>query len=80
MAGIFGVGVDIGSTATKVAVLDGEGALVHTALMPTGFSASMRHAVLKRSLRARASRRTPPARASWRRATVASPSRMPTRW
>lgn len=38
MAGIFGVGVDIGSTATKVAVLDGRGALVHTALMPTGFS------------------------------------------
>lgn len=38
MAGMFGVGVDIGSTATKVAVLDGEGALVHTALMPTGFS------------------------------------------
>lgn len=38
MAGVFGIGVDIGSTATKVAVLDGEGALVHTALMPTGFS------------------------------------------
>lgn len=38
MAEIFGIGVDIGSTATKVAVLDGAGALVHTELMPTGFS------------------------------------------
>ncbi|MDM8245252.1 acyl-CoA dehydratase activase [Collinsella tanakaei] len=34
----LGIGVDIGSTATKVAVLDGTGALVHTELMPTGFS------------------------------------------
>ena len=35
---LFGIGVDIGSTATKVAVLDSTGALVHTELMPTGFS------------------------------------------
>lgn len=34
----YGIGVDIGSTATKVAVVDGSGELVHTALMPTGFS------------------------------------------
>ncbi len=33
-----GIGVDIGSTATKVAVLDAEGKLAWTALMPTGFS------------------------------------------
>lgn len=33
-----GVGVDVGSTATKVAVVDARGELVHTALMPTGYS------------------------------------------
>ena len=33
-----GVGVDVGSTATKVAVVDACGELVHTALMPTGYS------------------------------------------
>ena len=38
MAGGYGIGVDIGSTATKVAVLDAGGAIVHTELMPTGFS------------------------------------------
>ena len=32
------IGIDIGSTATKVAVLDEGGALVHTLLCPTGFS------------------------------------------
>ena len=34
---MLGIGVDIGSTATKVAVMDGE-ELVHTWLRPTGFS------------------------------------------
>ena len=38
MAEVFGIGVDIGSTATKVAVLDAAGALVRTELMPTGYS------------------------------------------
>ena len=38
VAGGYGIGVDIGSTATKVAVLDAGGAIVHTELMPTGFS------------------------------------------
>lgn len=33
-----GVGVDVGSTATKVVVVDARGELVHTALMPTGYS------------------------------------------
>ena len=32
------VGIDVGSTATKVAVLDGGGALARTLLCPTGFS------------------------------------------
>ncbi len=35
---MFGIGIDIGSTATKVAVVDGEGALVRTEVRPTGFS------------------------------------------
>ena len=34
----YSIGIDIGSTATKVAVLDEGGALVHTLLCPTGFS------------------------------------------
>ena len=33
-----GIGIDIGSTATKVAVLGGSGELLHLAVMPTGFS------------------------------------------
>ena len=37
-AGRAGVGVDVGSTATKVAVVDAYGELVYTALMPTGYS------------------------------------------
>ena len=36
--GRTGVGIDIGSTATKVAVVDEAGELLHTAVMPTGFS------------------------------------------
>ena len=34
----LGIGVDIGSTATKVAMVDAAGELVRTELMPTGFS------------------------------------------
>lgn len=34
----LGIGIDIGSTATKAAVLDANGALVETVVMPTGFS------------------------------------------
>ena len=37
-SGRLGIGVDIGSTATKVAVVDAAGELVRTELMPTGFS------------------------------------------
>ena len=37
-SGRLGIGVDIGSTATKVAVVDASGELVRTELMPTGFS------------------------------------------
>ena len=37
-SGRLGMGVDIGSTATKVAVVDADGGLVRTELMPTGFS------------------------------------------
>ena len=37
-SGRLGMGVDIGSTATKVAVVDADGSLVRTELMPTGFS------------------------------------------
>ena len=37
-SGRLGIGVDIGSTATKVAVVDADGNLVRTDLMPTGFS------------------------------------------
>ena len=37
-SGRLGIGVDIGSTATKVAVVDAGGKLVRTELMPTGFS------------------------------------------
>ena len=37
-AGRLGIGVDIGSTATKVAVVNESGELVRTELMPTGFS------------------------------------------
>ena len=37
-SGRLGIGVDIGSTATKVAVVDAVGELVRTELMPTGFS------------------------------------------
>lgn len=35
---MLGIGIDIGSTATKVAVVDEEGNLARTAVMPTGFS------------------------------------------
>lgn len=35
---MLGIGIDIGSTATKVAVVDGLGTLVSSAVMPTGFS------------------------------------------
>ena len=35
---MLGIGIDIGSTATKVAVVGEGDALVHTAVMPTGFS------------------------------------------
>lgn len=38
MGSRYGIGVDIGSTATKVVVLDDGGTLVHTELMPTGYS------------------------------------------
>lgn len=34
----YSVGVDVGSTATKVAVLDADGALAHTLICPTGYS------------------------------------------
>ena len=34
----YGIGIDIGSTATKVAVLDAGGGLVSCDVMPTGFS------------------------------------------
>ena len=37
-SGRLGIGVDIGSTATKVAMVDATGELVRTVLMPTGFS------------------------------------------
>ena len=37
-SGCLGIGVDIGSTATKVAVVGADGSLVHAELMPTGFS------------------------------------------
>lgn len=37
-SGRLGIGVDIGSTATKVAVVGADGSLVHAELMPTGFS------------------------------------------
>lgn len=37
-SGRLGIGVDIGSTATKVAMVDAAGELVRTELMPTGFS------------------------------------------
>ena len=37
-SGRLGIGVDIGSTATKVAMVDATGGLVRTELMPTGFS------------------------------------------
>ena len=35
---MVGMGTDIGSAATKVAVVDEPGGLVHTVMMPTGFS------------------------------------------
>lgn len=35
---MYGIGVDIGSTATKVAVLDASGDIVETWMRPTGFS------------------------------------------
>ena len=34
----LGIGLDIGSTATKLVVLGADGAIAHTDLMPTGFS------------------------------------------
>lgn len=37
-SGRLGIGIDIGSTATKVAMVGASGELVHTELMPTGFS------------------------------------------
>ena len=37
-SGRLGIGVDIGSTATKVAVVGADGSLVHAELMPPGFS------------------------------------------
>ena len=39
-SGRLGIGVDIGSTATKVAVVDACGNLVRTELMPTGYSSA----------------------------------------
>lgn len=35
---MLGIGVDIGSTATKIAVLDEGGAVVDVDVRPTGFS------------------------------------------
>ena len=35
---MFGTGIDIGSTATKLAVIDGGGDILFTRQMPTGFS------------------------------------------
>ena len=35
---MMGIGIDIGSTAAKAAVVDGEGAIAWTCVMPTGYS------------------------------------------
>lgn len=35
---MIGIGIDIGSTAAKAAVVDGEGSVVWTCVQPTGFS------------------------------------------
>ena len=35
---MFGIGIDIGSTATKIAVLDEAGEIAYVDVMPTGFS------------------------------------------
>ena len=35
---MIGIGIDIGSTAAKVAVVDGEGSLAWTCVQPTGYS------------------------------------------
>ena len=35
---MLGIGIDIGSTATKIAVLDESGAVVDVDVRPTGFS------------------------------------------
>ena len=35
---MIGIGVDIGSTAAKAAVVDGEGSVAWTCVQPTGFS------------------------------------------
>lgn len=35
---MIGIGIDIGSTAAKAAVVDGEGSLAWTCVQPTGFS------------------------------------------
>lgn len=37
-AGRIGIGIDVGSTATKVAVVDGEGSLLFADHVPTGYS------------------------------------------
>lgn len=35
---MMGIGIDIGSTAAKAAVVDGEGSVAWTCVQPTGFS------------------------------------------
>ena len=35
---MFGIGIDIGSTATKIAVLEEAGEIAYVDVMPTGFS------------------------------------------
>lgn len=35
---MIGIGIDIGSTAAKAAVVDGEGSVAWTCVQPTGFS------------------------------------------
>lgn len=53
MADGFGIGVDIGSTATKAVVLGGDGDVVATVLEPTGFSSVDAAERVRRALRDR---------------------------
>lgn len=76
---MIGIGIDIGSTAAKAAVVDGEGSVAWTCVQPTGFSSVDASERLREALAA-AGYDGQPTMCVWSRpATVVSPCPMRTR-